>query len=135
LGTDEAQGYYQRVLAIEREMLGPDDLNVLILMRNLAGLERDRGRYAEAELLQRDLIARADRVLPASRPEHGLFLAGLAQTLEKEQRFTGAAEAFARARENLLVAYDPGHARVVKLDAMSAALYKEWGKPIPGDLP
>jgi hypothetical protein len=128
---EEADGYLRRVLTIERDLLGPDDLQVLILMHNLAGLERDRAHYDEAAALSREVVTRTARILPAERPENGLFLAGLAQTLQKQKRYAESADAFAAARKNLLAAFGPTHARVIKLEQMQAALYQEWGRPQP----
>lgn len=129
--TDEAEGLYRRVLAIETELLGADDLQVLILKHNLAGLERERGRYDEAEALHRDVVRRATASLAAERPERGLFLSGLARTLQAQKRYPESAATFADARTILVAAYGATHARVVKLDEMRAALYREWGRPLP----
>ncbi|MEO7323643.1 MAG: tetratricopeptide repeat protein [Dokdonella sp.] len=128
---DESESYFRRVLAIERDLLGADDLQVLILMHNLAGLEDERGRYAEAEALHREVVERVTRTLPSTRPEQGLFLAGLAQNLQKQKRYAESADAFATARRNLLAAYGPKHVRVTKLTQMQTKLYKEWGRPMP----
>ncbi|HEY2395558.1 MAG TPA: tetratricopeptide repeat protein [Rudaea sp.] len=128
---DEAEGYFRRVLAIETEMLGADNLQVLILMHNLADLERDRKRYDDAEALHREVIERVSRTLAPERPERGLFLAGFARTLQAQKRYAESADAFAQARTNLVAAYGPTHARVVKLDQMRVALYQEWGRPMP----
>jgi tetratricopeptide (TPR) repeat protein len=125
---------YQRALAIERTLLGPDDLDVLILEHNLAGLERDRGDYASAETLHHAAVDGAARTLPAERPENGLFLTGLGRTLQKEKHYADAADAYARARANLIAAYGPTHERVTRLTEMQTALYKEWGRPPPADL-
>jgi non-specific serine/threonine protein kinase len=128
---DEAEGLFRSVLSIEKQLLGADDLQVLILMHNLAGLERDRANYAEAEVLHREVIERASRTLASGRPERGLFLAGFARTLQAQRRFAEAADNFAQAREILVSAYGPSHARVVKLDQMRATLYEQWGRPMP----
>jgi non-specific serine/threonine protein kinase len=128
---DEAEALYRRVLAIETQILGGDDLQVLILMHNLAGLERDRGRLADAEALQRDVVARAARTLDPARPENGLFITGLARTLHAQKRYAESADAFEQARRNLVGAYGSGHARVVKLDEMRSAMYRDWGRPVP----
>ena len=130
---DEAGTLYRRALAIERELLGPGDLDVLILEHNLAGLERDRGNLAAAEALHREAVDGAARSLPAERPENGLFLTGLGRTLQKEKRYADAADAYAKARVNLVAAYGPTHERVVRLTEMQTALYKEWGRPLPSD--
>ena len=131
---DEAEALYQRALAIERELLGPDDLDVLILEHNLAGLERDRGQFGSAETLHHAAIDGAARTLPPERPENGLFLTGLGRTLQKEKRYADAADAYAKARTNLVAAYGPTHERVTRLTEMQTALYKEWGKPPPAEL-
>jgi non-specific serine/threonine protein kinase len=131
---DEAEALYQRALAIERTLLGPDDLDVLILEHNLAGLERDRGAYAQAQALSRDAVDRAARTLPAGRPETGLFLTGLGRTEQAQKHYEDAAATFMRARAILVAAYGPAHARVAKLAEMQAALYKEWGRPLPVEL-
>ena len=107
---------------------------MLILEHNLAGLERDRGAYAAAEALSRDAVERASRTLPAGRPETGLFLTGLGRTEQAQKHYEEAAATFMRARAILLAAYGPTHARVTKLAEMQAALYKEWGRPLPADL-
>ncbi|HET6545751.1 MAG TPA: tetratricopeptide repeat protein, partial [Rhodanobacteraceae bacterium] len=125
--------WYKRALAIERGLLGPDDLDVLILEHNLAGLERDRGDYAQAETLSREVVEGAARSLAPARPENGLFLAGLARTLQAERRYAEAADTFVAARTNLVAAYGPTHPRVVKLAAMQRALYQAWGRPVPGE--
>jgi non-specific serine/threonine protein kinase len=130
---DEAEGLFRRVLAIEKSLLGADDLQVLILMHNLAGLERDRKQYDEAEALDREVIERATRTLAPGRPERGLFLAGLASTLQAQKRYAESADTFAQARSNLVAAYGATHARVVKIDQMRTALYQEWGRPMPGE--
>ena len=69
--------------------------------------------------------------LPPERPERGLFLAGFARTLQAQKRYAEAADAFGQARTNLVAAYGPTHARVVNLDQMRVALYREWGRPMP----
>jgi non-specific serine/threonine protein kinase len=131
---DEAEALYQRALAIERTLLGPDELDVLILEHNLAGLERERGDYPDAEALSRDVIERASRTLPAGRPETGLFLTGLGRTQQKVKHYEEAAATFMKARAILVGAYGPTHARVTKLTEMQAALYQEWGRPLPPEL-
>ncbi|MGA9826963.1 MAG: tetratricopeptide repeat protein, partial [Rhodanobacteraceae bacterium] len=131
---DESEKLFRRVLGIERELLGKDDLNVLILLHNMAGLERRRNDYAEAEAMDREAVEGAARTLPFTRPENGLFMAGLAQTLQKERRYAEAAQVFSGARDNLIAAYGPAHARVKRLAEMQAALYREWGKPLPSKL-
>ena len=128
---DEAEGLFRRVISIEKQLLGADDLQVLILMHNLAGLERDRANYDEAEALHREVIERASRTLAPGRPERGLFLAGFARTLQAQRRFAEAADNFGQAREILVTAYGPSHARVVKLDQMRSTLYEQWGRPMP----
>lgn len=131
---DESEQLFRRVLSIERDLLGPDDLDVLILRHNLAGLERRRGDFAAAEREDREAVERAAHSLAPERPEQGLFLAGLAQTLQNEKRYAESADVFAKARVNLLSAYGPTHARVGRLTEMQAALYREWGKPLPDEL-
>jgi len=128
---DEAEDYFARALAIEKQVRGADDLQVLILMHNLAGLERDRKRLGDAEALSREVVERATRTLQPGRPERGLFLAGLANTLLAQKRYAESADAFDQARAILVAAYGAGHARVARLDQMRAALYREWGKPMP----
>src|SRR5262249_9607246 len=128
---DEAERLFLHVVAIEKELLGPDDLQVLILMHNLSGLERDRAQYQQAEVLEREVIERADRTLAHERPERGLFLAGLARTLQSEKRYADAAGTLAQARANLVAAYGPSHARVLKLDQLRTEIYREWGRPVP----
>lgn len=122
---DEAEPLYRRALAVERELLGPDHLDVLILEHNLAGLLRKRGQLAEAEAMHRDVVERVARTLPPERPEQGLFRVGLAQDLQAAKRWSEADAEFARAREQLVAALGPDHARIAKLDEMHAALREQ----------
>jgi len=126
---DEAEPYYRRALAVERELLGPDHLDVLILEHNLAGLLRKRGQLADAEAMHRDVVERVSRTLPPSRPEQGLFRVGLAQDLQAAKRYDAADAEFTKAREQLVAALGPDHARIAKLDEMRAALHEQMGKP------
>jgi len=128
---DESEALFRRVLAIETQLLGADDLQVLILMHNLAGLERDRKQYDAAIALHNEVVERATRTLAPGRPELGLFLAGYARTLQAQKHFAESDDAFVRARAILVAAYNPEHARVVKLDQMRKTLYQEWGRPMP----
>lgn len=130
----EAEALYERARAIERELVGPDDLGVLVLEHNLAGAVRARGDLARAEALSRDVIERAARTLGPERPELGLFLTGLARTLQAQRRYEEGAAAFGRARANLLAAYGPDHPRIVALTRMQLGLYEAWGRPPPADL-
>lgn len=132
---DESEALYKRALSIERALLGPDDLGVLILEHNLAGLERDRKRYVEAETLSRGVVDRAARSLAPSRPENGLFLVGLGRTLQAQRRYAEAAETYATARKNLIAAYGPRHPRVERLTEMQLELYRDWGRPAPPEFP
>ena len=53
------------------------------------------------------------------------------QTLQKQKRYAESADVFSTARRNLLAAYGPTHARVIKLTQMQTKLYQEWGRPMP----
>ena len=103
------------------------------LERLLASPETRGQVHQAAEALHREAVDGAARSLPAERPENGLFLTGLGRTLQKEKRYADAADAYAKARVNLVAAYGPTHERVVRLTEMQTALYKEWGRPLPSD--
>jgi non-specific serine/threonine protein kinase len=131
----EAEPYYRRALEVERELLGPDDLGVLILSHNYAGVLRDTGRLEQAIATYHDVVERADRTLGATRHEPALFRAGLARSLAAAMRYEEADREFVHARRQLAAALGDAHPRIAKLDEMRAGMYEAWGRTLPGALP
>lgn len=119
---DEAEVLYRRALDAERAALGNDALDVLILAHNLAGLLRKRGDSKAALDLHTDTVERAQRTLGETRVEPSLFRVGLAQTLQKLERWDEADAELMRARQQLAAVYGDDNPRVLKVDQMRDAL-------------
>ncbi|TVR91172.1 MAG: hypothetical protein EA418_14350 [Wenzhouxiangellaceae bacterium] len=115
---DEAETLYRRALDIERELLGPDHLDVLILSHNLAGLLRRKEDFEAAIAIHQDTIDRAEAQLAAERAESGLFMVGLAHTLGVAGRFIESDEVYARAQLRLEQALGSDHPRVKRVVEM-----------------
>ncbi len=59
----EAEPLYQRSLAIDEKVLGPEHRGVAIDLNNLAALYDDTGKYAEAESLHKRSLAIREKAL------------------------------------------------------------------------
>lgn len=54
---DEAERLYRKALALRRERLGPEHLDVAWSLASLAWVRQGQGRYGEAEALHREALA------------------------------------------------------------------------------
>jgi len=110
-----ADSLLRGALEINERIYGPDHARTLTMMSNLAGVRRDRGQYAEAAPLYREVLARRARAYPlAENPAerlHRMFPQhGLATSLTE---IGAAEEAEPLLREVVHVAdsaFDAGHA-------------------------
>lgn len=83
---DKAEPIYRKVLAIERRIGGPDNLESLATAFNLAFLLESMGRYEEAEPMYRDTLERCTRVLGPTHEGTLSCIAGLASLLRETGR-------------------------------------------------
>lgn len=71
----------ERAAAINERIHGPDHAQTLTILNNLAGRYRDRGDYAKAEPLYRELLRRRRAAYPAASAAHAYSMHGLGWTL------------------------------------------------------
>jgi serine/threonine-protein kinase len=71
----------ERAAAINERILGPDHAQTLTILNNLAGRYRDRGDYAKAEPLYRELLRRRRDAYPADSTAQAYSMHGLGWTL------------------------------------------------------
>lgn len=58
---EQAQAYYERVIAIKREMPG-EERNLIRTLANLSGLKSQLGKYEEAIALSQEVMARSEKI-------------------------------------------------------------------------
>jgi serine/threonine-protein kinase len=96
----------ERAAAINAAIHGPDHAQTLTILNNLAGRYRDRGDYAKAEPLYRELLRRRRAAYPALSGAHAYSMHGLGWTLTELGR---PEEAEPLLREALRLLVDIGH--------------------------
>ena len=86
----EAEPLYQRALAIDQKLLGPNDPEVATILTNLGGVYRDTGRLAEArDLLTRGMSIR-EKALGPNDPSVANSANNLAALLQEEGKYAEA---------------------------------------------
>src|SRR4030095_16592736 len=65
----EAEPLLREAIAIQREVLSPDDPSVARTMHNLASMLEDKGDFAKAESTYKDTLALRRRILGDDHPE------------------------------------------------------------------
>jgi serine/threonine protein kinase len=111
----EAEATMRRALETLQAVEGDDALIELTVMNNLAGILRDHGRFAEAEPLYREVLARRERLNPHDRNGRayalyglGRVALGLGNSREAELHLGEAAELLAAAELSTLAAIARG---------------------------
>jgi tetratricopeptide (TPR) repeat protein len=85
----EAERLLENIIADREQLFGPDDLDALAVMDDLAWVYRRRGRYGDAEMFERVLEGRKTQL----GPEHGNTLntmSNLADVYICQERFDDA---------------------------------------------
>jgi len=91
LGLDSrAQSLFESALQLQRNTLGPTDIQTLETAASLATTLRFRGHYPEAEKLERETIDAQRRALGPNHPDTLDSLSDLGATLYREGRFADA---------------------------------------------
>ena len=91
LGLDSrAQTLFERALQLQRDALGPANIQTLETAASLATTLRIRGHYPESEKLGRDTIDAQRRALGPNHPDTLDSLSDLGATLYREGRFADA---------------------------------------------
>jgi serine/threonine-protein kinase len=96
----------ERAAAINAAIHGPDHAQTLTILNNLAGRYRDRGDFAKAEPLYRELLHRRRAAYPADSLAHAYSMHGLGWALTELGR---ADEAEPLLREAFRLLVNAGH--------------------------
>ena len=130
---DEAERLYREALALRRERLGPDHLDVALSLGNLAWVRQWQGQYDEAETLHREALAIRRKQLGDEHPDVARSLTSLGACLTREGRYSEAEQALTQALTILRQVPEPPHPdEFVTLDKL-VKLYEGWGRPQQAD--
>jgi len=125
----EAEAKYRAALALRKDRLGPEYLDVALSEGNLAWVLQWEGRYVEAETLHRDALALRRKQLGDEHPEVARSLTNLAACLIKQARYAEAEPLLFEALTILRQAPQAPHPfECVTLDKLTR-LYEAWGQP------
>jgi tetratricopeptide (TPR) repeat protein len=104
----EAQPLYERALAIQEKVLGPDHPDVAMSLNNLANLHRAQGRYVEARPLYERALAIREKALGPDHLDVAASLNNLGELNYKQGRYADVQALYERAlaiREKALGPY------------------------------
>jgi tetratricopeptide (TPR) repeat protein len=123
-----AQPVYERALALYEQLFGPDHLDVVESLYNLAQLYRDRGRYGEAEPLYQWALALRERRLGPEHPAVARILNSLAFLYWGQGRYGEAEPLYQRALAIWERALSSDHLAVATTLNDLAILYRGQGR-------
>jgi tetratricopeptide (TPR) repeat protein len=95
----EAQDILTQALASERKVLGSDNLEVAVTMRDLALIQADEANYAEAEALLQKSLNAIEQQTGADHPERAAAANALAHVYMRDHKYTEAFPLFKKALE------------------------------------
>ncbi|MCM2269295.1 MAG: tetratricopeptide repeat protein, partial [Thermoanaerobaculia bacterium] len=145
---EEAESTMRRALVTLQAVEGDDALIELTVMNNLAAILRDGGRFAEAEPLYREVLARRQRLNPHDRNGRayalyglGRVALGLGNTREAELHLSEAVELLAAAELSVLASIARGwlseavaaQGRTKEAQALAAASADELAAALGAD--
>jgi len=134
-----AEVLFRRAVAFDRRRLGPESRTTLADLAELAAVLEEQGRPAEAERLERAVIAAADsRAYPPSHPFPYAVRNNLGHALASQGRVAEAEPQYRQAYLGLRRAYGPDHPDAVAAEASLAATLALLGRvtdaePLFGD--
>jgi tetratricopeptide (TPR) repeat protein len=116
---------YRRALGVCEKSLGREHPCAAALLCNLAGIQRERHQYGEAERLYRRAIAIEETTLGPEHSEVFKTLSNLARTYYLDERYKDAEPLFVRALKIAELSLDPGHPDVVSTLSNYVALLRK----------
>jgi tetratricopeptide (TPR) repeat protein len=125
---ERAETLYRRAIALDEASLGPDHPFVAINLQNLADLDFDRKRFAEAESLYRRAIAIREKSLGPEHPELAITLNNLGALYRVQGRYAEAEPLYRRALAIREKAFGPDHFAVFTSLNNLAVLYHVQGR-------
>ncbi len=86
---DETERLLQQLLTVQKSIVEPDlsDTNTIVIMNNIAGLYRIRGRFAEAEKLYQLALGMCENIKEGVPPIFVSICSGLGVVYEKQRKF------------------------------------------------
>ncbi|KAH8702997.1 Tetratricopeptide repeat-domain-containing protein [Phaeosphaeriaceae sp. PMI808] len=86
----KAEKLHRRVLTAREKVLGPEHLDTLMSMSNLAAVLNSQGKYEEAEAMNRQTLARREKVLGPEHPYTLMSMNNLAAVLNRQGKYEEA---------------------------------------------
>jgi len=86
----EAEALYKRAIPIAERMLGPDHLQLAMLLSNLGAAYFRQERFQEAEPLEKRALAIREKALPPDHPDVVSSLDNLARIYEHQRNYDNA---------------------------------------------
>ena len=83
-------------LAIFEKALGPNNINVAMVLNNLAALNQSLGRYADAEAMSKRSLAIKEKIYDSDHPDVAMTLGNLATIFSDQRRYVEAEVMFKR---------------------------------------
>jgi tetratricopeptide (TPR) repeat protein len=124
----EAEPLFQRALAINEKVSGPDHPNTATSLNNLAALYDDQGRYEQAEPLHQRALATREEALGPDHPVTATSLNNLALLYYNQGRYEQAEPLYQRALAIREKALGPDHPVTATSLNNLAALYDDQGR-------
>lgn len=125
---DAAQGHYQRALTILESLDPVPNLEVALVMQNLATAHRARNEFEQALRLRRQVLSRLRRVDPVPRSFVARITVYLAGDLAATGDASGAEDAYLQAVDMLRDVYGPEHRETLKGQVRLASFYTDHGR-------
>jgi tetratricopeptide (TPR) repeat protein len=85
-----AEATHGQAASLRKEVLGPEHLDTLTSMSNLAGVLDSQGKYEKAEAMNRQTLARYEKVLGPEHPHTLTSMGNLAEVLYRQGKYKEA---------------------------------------------
>jgi CHAT domain-containing protein/Tfp pilus assembly protein PilF len=124
----DAEGLYQRALAIKEKALGANHPNVATTLNNLANVYQLQGKYADAAATYQRALAIYEKALGANHPDVAVTLNNLAVVYESQGKYADAEGLYRRALAIEEKALGTNHPDVALTLNNLAMVYESQGK-------
>jgi eukaryotic-like serine/threonine-protein kinase len=124
----EASKQLERAVDLRQRVLGPEHLDTMKSMNNLANIYDDEGKYAQAEALHGQILKIRRRVLGPEHPDTLKSIDNLANVYDAEGKYAQAEALHSQALEIERRVLGPEHPETVKSMSNLALVYEREGK-------
>lgn len=129
----EAESFFRRALAIDKEQLGPDHPSVAVDMINLGLHLCDTDQAEEGVALTRESVSILGAILEPGQWELGAARSALGHCLGRTGRFAEGERELLAALQTVEASLGPDHPRNESIRGRLSDLYRAWGKPEEAD--